>query len=328
MPSPSFDSIAKARLHESRPGQNLNGCRFSIGNRTYQVDERFNQGASSLIYTAHRIGGGTGPGGAEDERVAIKLIRTQRVKDAAITERLLREAVLTYDIRHPNVVHSLGVGIWRRRPFIIMELIEGQTLRALLDAEHTLPASRALSIVSDLVCGLHYLYFIGRISAHRDIKPANIMICEDGTAKLIDFGTAKSQIVIEHVLETRFLGSAPYQAPEQLASPSLVTFKADFYALGVILLEMLTGASPFPAIERENRRRLLEAKRAFKIPDTGRIQGLGRDQQLARICQLILDKTLAFDPDDRFANPVKLLGALRVAQRYAGGPPFGSTMRV
>lgn len=163
---------------------------------------------------------------------------------------------------HPGLVRLLGGGVDRGRPFLVAELVEGETLAARL-ARGPLPVERAVAIGADIASGLAHLHSRGVV--HRDVKPANILLCSDtGRARLTDFGIAR---VLGHSVLTRtdaVLGTAAYLAPEQVAGAT-VGPAADVHALGLVLLEALTGEREYPGTTVESA--VARLHRPPRVPD-------------------------------------------------------------
>ena len=205
------------------------------------------------------IGSQLGAGGmgevyrAQDSRlarvVALKLIRRTLVHDDSALDRLLREATLASALNHPNIVTIYETGVAGGDRYVAMELVEGQTLRAL--AQGGLPVSRAIGIgrqIAEALAVAHAAQIV-----HRDIKPENVMVRPDGYVKLLDFGLARLQpdaIAAGHTTAATeaglILGTIGYMAPEQ-ARGEKVQPEADIFALGVLLYELVTGRHPFTA---------------------------------------------------------------------------------
>lgn len=181
-----------------------------------------------------------------DRVVAIKLLPQELAQsDPAFGERFLREARSLAKLQHPNlvVVHDFGEvdGLY----FIVMEYVEGPTLRRLLQ-QGALTPERALTILPQICEGLRYAHEQGLI--HRDIKPENILIGDDGRVRITDFGLARLTNPhgrdISLTGSSQSLGTPHYMAPEQLRDPDSVDHRADIFALGVVFYEMLTGHLP------------------------------------------------------------------------------------
>src|SRR5207302_1451367 len=144
---------------------------------------------------------------------------------------------------HPNIVTVIDRGDDEGRQFIVFELVEGQTLKEILDADGRLPVRRALEIAIQVARGLAFAHEHGLV--HRDVKPQNVILNGDGRAKVTDFGIARSLDVQGVTQSGAVLGTSNYIAPEQ-ASGQPVDRTTDVYSLGVVLFELLTGEVPFP----------------------------------------------------------------------------------
>ncbi|MEO7274546.1 MAG: BREX system ATP-binding domain-containing protein [Vicinamibacterales bacterium] len=188
---------------------------------------------------------------AQDSRlarvVALKLIRGSLVQDETALDRLLREATLASALNHPNIVTIYETGVADGDRYVAMELVEGQTLRAL--AQGGLPIPRAIAIARQIAEALAVAHAAQIV--HRDIKPENVMVRPDGYVKLLDFGLARLQPDAIAAGKTTaateagvILGTIGYMAPEQ-ARGEKVQAEADIFALGVLLYELVTGRHPF-----------------------------------------------------------------------------------
>jgi serine/threonine protein kinase len=176
-------------------------------------------------------------------RVALKVLSPHLAFNASFMRRFNAEAHLLARLQHPNIVTVFDVGIHGGLPYILLERVEGRSLRALL-GKGPLPPDRALEIAAMVCDALDCAHSAGII--HRDIKPENILIDERGQAKLLDFGLALSANV-EDRKGTRVkmrVGTPRYMSPEQLRRPEDVDARADLYSVGMVLLELLTGKPP------------------------------------------------------------------------------------
>ncbi|HET9016011.1 MAG TPA: serine/threonine-protein kinase [Thermomicrobiaceae bacterium] len=200
----------------------------------YEIVEPLGDGTFSETYRAVDL--------ATSMPVAVKVLREQFTRDHAVVARFEREARAAAAVHHPNVVRVLASGHDRNRWFIVMELVEGGTLKQRIQQAAPLPVADALALTQQLLQGLAAIHAAGIV--HRDVKPQNVLLTPDGTAKLTDFGIARAADV--GLTETGVaLGTAAYMAPEQAVGAPLGP-PADLYAVGVILFELLTGTLPFP----------------------------------------------------------------------------------
>lgn len=209
----------------------------------------------------YEIVGQIGAGGmgevwkAKDTRlgrdVAIKVLPTDFAEDAGLVRRFHQEAKILASLNHPNVVQVFEAGDFEGSPFLVMELLEGETLRARLHSKPLAP-KRAAEIAREASLGLSAAHEKGIL--HRDLKPENRFLTKDGHVKVLDFGLAKVEASkpIGQESETRALLSEPgtivgtsgYLSPEQVRGETLDQ-RSDLFSLGVILWEMLTGQRPF-----------------------------------------------------------------------------------
>jgi serine/threonine-protein kinase len=177
-------------------------------------------------------------------RVAIKTVRLPDADDEEGQEalsRFRREAQAAGRLNHPNIVGVYDYGETEELAYIVMEFIDGRTLKHALDADERLAAADAIRLVSDILDGLAYSHALGVV--HRDIKPANIMLTASGRAKIADFGIAR----IESSSLTQagtVLGTPAYMSPEQFMG-QVVDRRSDIYSTGVLLYQLLTGERPF-----------------------------------------------------------------------------------
>ncbi len=205
-----------------------------LGGR-YEVLERIGTGGMSLVYRARDL--------TLSRIVAVKILKQQWTEDADVVRRFHQEARAAASLTNLHVVQVFDVG--REEPdihYIVMELVKGQTLREMLDAAQVLGVRQALAIAEQVADGLDAAH--RQKLVHRDIKPQNILIAEDKTVKVTDFGIAYA-VASGTLVNTRsFLGTVQYLSPEQ-ARGKAVGPQSDIYSLGVVLFEMLTGRLPF-----------------------------------------------------------------------------------
>ena len=213
----------------------------------YQIEERLGSGGMGVVYRARHV--------QMDRPVAIKVLRQQLVQDEAARVRFQIEARTAVLLRHPNALKVTDFGQTSEGfVYIVMELLEGRTLREILSREGPIETARAISIVlqaSDAVAAAHNAGII-----HRDLKPSNILVTQSAdqpaAVKVLDFGIAKlatnqlddDEDVTSMAQRSSVIGTPRYMAPEQSNGAEL-SAAADVYSLGVILYEMLTGMAPF-----------------------------------------------------------------------------------
>ncbi|MFJ9441871.1 protein kinase [Kitasatospora sp. NPDC101235] len=177
-------------------------------------------------------------------QVAVKVLNGGLADDPRFAERFSREAQHAAMLVHPGIVMVFDSGVDQGTPFIVMELVNGRSLAALLAEQGTLPVERAVGIAAAVCEALSVAHAAGLV--HRDIKPGNIMITDAGGVKVVDFGIARAGSSSNLTQTASVLGTAAYLSPEQ-ATASALDGRTDLYAVGCVLTEMLTGATPFTA---------------------------------------------------------------------------------
>jgi serine/threonine-protein kinase len=187
-----------------------------------------------------------------NRRVAIKVLRPDLARDPMFQERFRREAQSAAGLNHPNIVaiydtgeDLIGEGASQVSvPYIVMEFVDGVTLRHMLNNGPRILPERALEVIAGVLAALDYAHRHGIV--HRDIKPANIMINTNGDAKVMDFGIARamSDAATSVTATSAVMGTAQYLSPEQ-ARGELVDARSDIYSSGCVLYELLTGVTPF-----------------------------------------------------------------------------------
>ncbi|MCX5769852.1 MAG: bifunctional serine/threonine-protein kinase/formylglycine-generating enzyme family protein [Candidatus Hydrogenedentes bacterium] len=178
------------------------------------------------------------------EEVALKTLLPQFVRDKMVVERFFNEARIARALSHPNIVRVHDIGVTGDIIYISMELIRGKSLRSMLETSVTedyIPFKEAMKITDQLCAALEYAH---RHTIHRDIKPENVMVCDDGTVKLMDFGISKLMDSSRLTGTSIIMGTPMYMSPEQLRNSANVDARADIYSIGVMLYEILTGNLP------------------------------------------------------------------------------------
>jgi len=208
---------------------------------------------NSLFGGRYKLGEMIGTGGmadvyvAEDTRlarqVAVKVLRSDLARDPSFVARFRKEAFAAAGLNHPGIVAVYDSGE-EPAPYIVMELVSGQTLRDLIHNGERVPLKRALEIGEGILAALEYSHERGIV--HRDIKPANIMITNHGDVKVMDFGIARALADLGATLTSTWniVGTAQYLSPEQ-ALGEVADLRSDIYSTGCLLYEVLTGKPPF-----------------------------------------------------------------------------------
>src|SRR5580693_4205659 len=177
-----------------------------------------------------------------DRPVALKVLFPELSVDRAFVERFRREAQAAANLSHPNIVPVFDWGEDNGTYFIVMEFVDGRALSSILRTAGPLHPDRAAEIAADVAGALSYAHRHGVV--HRDVKPGNVLITEEGTIKVTDFGIARAVNTEESLTQTgAVMGTATYFSPEQ-AEGMGVDSRSDIYSLGVVLFEMVTGRPP------------------------------------------------------------------------------------
>ena len=270
--------------------------------------------APGTVFAGHRIEGVAGKGGmgvvyrathlALDHVVALKVISPTLAEDARFRRRFEDESRIAVSIRHPNVVPIHHAGEEDGLLFVTMDLIEGIDLRGLLRARGPLDPAHAAAIVTEVASALDAAHARGLV--HRDIKPGNILIEGSGADErvfLTDFGLARQVEASTGVTATgAFVGTLDYVAPEQIRGER-VDARADVYALGCVLFELLTGSPPFAA--RDDKVAKMYAHIEEEPPSLRVLR-----PELPGELDLAVRRALAKDPADRFPSAGDLAGAV------------------
>lgn len=203
-------------------------------NDRYEIIRSIGEGGMANVYLGYDT--------ILDRNVAIKVLRGDLSNDEKFVRRFQREALSASSLAHPNIVEMYDVGEDDGTYYIVMEYVEGKTLKQLIKKRGTLTLSETIDIMSQLTDGMahaHDSYII-----HRDLKPQNIMIKDDGQIKITDFGIAMALNATQLTQTNSVMGSVHYLPPEQ-ASGKGCTIKSDIYSMGIIFYELLSGSLPF-----------------------------------------------------------------------------------
>ncbi len=251
--------------------------------------------------------------------VAVKTLNPVLAEDEALRTRFRREAVAAAAVAHPNIVATYDTGEDDGVAYIVMELVEGATLRQAIDLHGALPPARAADIgaqVADALAAAH-----ARGLVHRDIKPSNVLVQLDGRVKVTDFGIAKAadQAGEDLTRAGNVLGTARYLAPEQLEGRT-VDERADVYSLGLVLYEMLSGRPPFGADTE-----LATAMARLTSPPP-RLSDV-RPEVAAGLAHVV-ERALERDPDLRWPNAASMRDALAPFRVAAPDRTADATMPV
>jgi WD40 repeat protein len=273
----------------------------------YEILARIGSGGMGEVWRAHdtRLG----------RDVAIKVLPPEFATDPERLRRFEREARATASLSHPNVIAVFDVGVHDGAPYLVEELLAGESLRLRL-IDGPLPVRQALEIAVQIAHGLTAAH--GKGIVHRDLKPENVILTPDGTAKILDFGLAKlaaattsgdadtiTQPPPTGTAPGRVLGSVAYMAPEQ-ARGLAVDHRADIFALGVVLHEMLAGERPFRGPTGSDTVAAILKDEPGSLP-----------QQVPAAVQAAVRRCLEKRPEDRFSSARDVEYALRAVVESA-----------
>jgi tetratricopeptide (TPR) repeat protein len=264
----------------------------------YTIVERSGYGGMGIVYKAIDT--------ALDQEVALKLIQPALSRIPDFVERFKSEVRLTREISHPNICRVHDIGESGGTFYLTMAWIAGETLRQLLRRAERIEARRAVLIAAKVAAALEAAHERGIV--HRDLKPENVMIDEGGEVFVMDFGLASRRVGPTPSGGSKPIGTPPYMAPEQ-ARGVAIDGRADLFALGIVLREMLTGRPPQPGV--------------FHLPDLL--------YEIPRAVRPVLRGLLEADPERRFATAGATEEALRAAYRrlpaISGGGFWGRPLR-
>jgi tetratricopeptide (TPR) repeat protein/predicted Ser/Thr protein kinase len=255
----------------------------------YEIQEILGEGGMGVVYRA------LDP--TLQRPLAIKVIRPEALGSQG-KDRFLHEARACSRINHPNIVTVYAAGEEEGHPYLAMELLEGRTLREVID-EGPIPWEKAVLWMADILDALHRLHQEGII--HRDLKPENIIVLGDGTVKLMDFGIARVTSSATITTEGMTLGTVFYMSPEQAAGKP-VDARSDLFSSGIVLYQMLTGKFPF---EGEHPMSVMYAIQN-EVPPSLSSLGVEVPGKLERALQRAMEKK----PEKRYATTAEFREAL------------------
>lgn len=250
-------------------------------NNRYEIVKSIGEGGMANVYLANDK--------ILDRKVAVKVLRGDLSSDDKFIRRFQREALSVSNLSHPNIVEVYDVGEEDGEYYIVMEYIEGKTLKQLLKKRESLTLTEVIDIMTQLTDGIshaHESYII-----HRDIKPQNIMIQDDGRIKITDFGIAMALNATQLTQTNSVMGSVHYLPPEQ-ASGKGATVKSDIYSMGILMYELLTGTVPFKG---DNAVEIALKHMKDKIPSIRK-----QDPSIPQSVENILLKATAKNPRNRY----------------------------
>jgi serine/threonine protein kinase len=274
----------------------------------FRIEKFLGEGGMGIVYSAYEL--------RLKRLVALKLLRPEYAENEQMVQRFLVEATAQANIVHPNITTIHDQFTWEGRPIIVMELLDGETFASMIARRGPIPAHLCLPWVIDALAGLEAAHQRGIV--HRDLKPANLMMTKTNVVKVMDFGIARMEQTPGLTRTAAALGTPYYMSPEQIDRSRFglktIDFRADIYAMGVTLYELLAGEVPFHGdSEYAIQRAHLEER---PEPPTARYPYIP-DSVVAAVY-----KAMAKNPADRFASAATFSSQLKLclpeARRMGG----------
>jgi serine/threonine protein kinase len=263
-------------------------------NGRYRLEARIGAGGMSTVYRA------------TDETlqrpVAIKLMNREVASDSDQLERFRREARAIAQLSHPHVVGVIDAGEDEGRPYIVLEYVEGETLKERIRRQGRLSIPEAVAYAIEIARALGAAH--ARHIVHRDVKPQNVLIDEEGSAKVTDFGIARTLDEEGLTVDGRVLGTTDYVSPEQ-ALGQHVTGQSDLYSLGIVLYEMVTGEVPFSG---ESQVAVAMKHVREPLPDVQ-----SKRPEVSAALATVIDTATSKRVEDRYADDAELIADLEDA---------------
>jgi serine/threonine-protein kinase len=269
----------------------------------YRVDAKIATGGMSTVYRGLDV--------RLDRPVALKVMDARYANDSQFLTRFQREARAVARLKDPGLVAVYDQGLDGSHPFLVMELVEGGTLRELLRERGPMPPHAAAAVLRPVLGGLATAHHAGLV--HRDVKPENVLISDDGEVKLVDFGLVRAVAEAGITSTSVILGTAAYLSPEQVSSGA-ADARSDVYAVGILAYELITGTTPFTG---DNPLTVAYQRMDHDVPPPSTaISGVPRqfDELIAR--------ATARNPDERFADAEEMAEDLDAIAQELALPKF------
>src|SRR5579884_3834814 len=263
-------------------------------NGRYRLEARIASGGMSTVYRALDE--------TLERQVAIKLMNREVASDSAQLERFRREARAVAQLSHPHIVAVIDTGEDDGRPYIVFEYVEGETLKDRIRRLGRLPIAEAVAYAIEIARALGAAH--ARHIVHRDVKPQNVLIDEEGSAKVTDFGIARTLDEDGLTADGRVLGTTDYVSPEQ-ALGQQVTGQSDLYSLGIVLYEMLSGEVPFKG---DSQVAVAMKHVREPLPDVQRMR-----PEVSAALASVVDRATAKRPEERYRDDAELIADLEDA---------------
>ncbi len=276
----------------------MENLKDKIINGRYRIEDAIGVGGMAVVYRAIDLSTNT--------RVAIKVLKDEFLESATTKKRFVAESKIIEMLSHDNIVRIYNVGFNDDLYYIVMEYVDGISLKQYIDQEGKLPLNQALYFMAQVMKALSHAHSKGVI--HRDIKPQNIMLLRDGSVKVMDFGIAKYAKSATLTLHDKAIGSVHYISPEQVNGQKCDA-RSDLYSAGITFYEMLTGKVPFDA-DTPVSVALKQIKELPRAP-----KSICEDIP-ASVNEIIL-KAISKRPDDRYQTADSLLEDLQKVKNDA-----------
>jgi len=263
----------------------------SIGR--YKIVDRLGKGAMGVVYNAHDS--------LMERSVAIKVMMTDLEDDPETSSRFYREARAAGQLVHPNIITIFDMGEDDGRPFIVMELLAGQTLNKYMERPEAADIETKIDLMLQICAGLHAAHTHGIF--HRDVKPGNLLVRPNGELKIVDFGIARlasSNMTASGLI----VGTPDYMSPEQTRGPD-VDQRSDIFSAGAVFYLMLTGRKPFSAADPISVLSKVQTETPLPI----------RDSEAPPPIIRLVTKALAKDPADRYQSCSRMIAELEHVKR-------------
>ncbi len=273
----------------------------------YRIDKFVAQGGMATVYLAEDL--------RLDRKVAVKIIHPHLATNSSFREKFIREAKMAARLSHPNLVNVFDQGTDGSTAYLVMEYVEGITLRNALDDFGALESIRALDLFEHLLSGLAAAHNAGVL--HRDLKPENVLLANDGRIKLGDFGLARE--TDNHTATDSIVGTVAYLSPE-LVTRGIADARSDVYAAGILLFELVTGRQPF---QGDQAVQVAYQHAHSNVPAPSSVN----PEVTPAVDEIVLWAT-AKNPDDRASDAGALLAAVRRAKTALKHGDGNATMRL
>lgn len=270
---------------------------YLLGDR-YRIIDTLGEGGMANVYLAEDI--------ILKRKVAVKVLRLDLQKEPATESRFQREAMATSELSHPNIVSVLDVGSDHGLPYMVMEYVNGPTLKEYIKQNSPLDLREVIRIMDQILSAVGLAHKHGVI--HRDLKPQNILLDQKGNVKIADFGIALALNQSSVTQTNSVMGSVHYMSPEQTRG-AVATKQSDIYSLGIILYELITGKVPFDG----NSAIAIALKHAQEpIPSIRK-----KDPSVPQALENVVLKATAKDPRDRYASAQEMKADLDTSLDYS-----------